>query len=220
MKFKNSIIVFDLDGTLTKRDTYLPFLLGYLFRHPWRFIRTLHLPFAVLIHLLGLRSNSWLKQVFLKACMGDLSRKSLIPWVKNFTQSLLHSGLRAGAIKKLHQYKKDGATLVLVSASLDIYVEEIGYSLGFKHIICTQVKWDENDCLMGELLTENCYGHEKVRRIIKWLRENQQEHVDIAYTDHHSDLPLLQWANVGVAVNPTEKLRLVSQETQIEMETW
>ena len=30
------VVLFDLDGTLTRRDTYLAYLIGYLLRHPAR----------------------------------------------------------------------------------------------------------------------------------------------------------------------------------------
>lgn len=220
MKINNSIVAFDLDGTITKRDTYLPFLFGYMIRHPYRLVRTLHLPFAVLMYFLQLRNNSWLKQVFLKACLGNLSRISLNSWANQFTQCLLESGLRAGAIDKLNKYKGEGVKLVLVSASFDIYVEKIGIALGFNHVISTNVEWDDKDRLTGGLIGKNCYGQEKVHRISKWLRDTNQTQVDIVYTDHHSDLPLLQWANVGVAVNPTEKLRLLSLGKNIKVEIW
>ncbi len=220
MDSSNPVIVFDLDGTLCKRDTYLPFLLGYLLRHPWRFIRTLHLPIATAMYLLGLRNNSWLKQVFLRACLGGLSRISLQSWVNIYIQSILINNLRPGAVKKLQQYKESKSLLVLASASLDIYVKELGSKLGFKHVICTNADWDDNDRLTGKLLSANCYGEEKLQRVTNWLAENQYKNVDVVYSDHHSDIPILQYATKGVAVNPTKKLRNVSRELQLEMENW
>ena len=212
--------MFDLDGTLTKRDTYMPFLIGYLCRHPWRLLRTIHLPFAVVMHLLKWRDNSWLKKVFLKACLGGLSRQALAQWVTTFTQSLVANGLREGAVEQLHRHRREGKILVLASASLDVYVEAVGYELGFDHIVCTMAEWDESNCLTGELHTANCYGQEKVKRLTKLLECNDYKSVNIAYTDHHSDLPLLEWAGVGIAVNPTEKLRLASHEAHLQVVAW
>jgi hypothetical protein len=36
-----SLAVFDLDGTITRRDTFGPFLWGFLWRRPWRLPRVL-----------------------------------------------------------------------------------------------------------------------------------------------------------------------------------
>ncbi|MGC2032534.1 MAG: hypothetical protein WA642_21130, partial [Steroidobacteraceae bacterium] len=42
------LAVFDLDGTLTWRDTLMLFLLSFLRRHPWRVFGLWRLPFALL----------------------------------------------------------------------------------------------------------------------------------------------------------------------------
>ena len=41
------IALFDLDGTLTWRDTLLPFMLGFLRRRPHRALRLWRLPSAL-----------------------------------------------------------------------------------------------------------------------------------------------------------------------------
>ena len=216
----SNIIVFDLDGTLTERDTYLPFLLGFLVRHPWRFWRIMHLGFAVAIHLIGWRDNTWLKKVFLNAFMGGLSKQALSAWVDKFTHNILANGLRGGAIERLRLHLQEGDTVILASASLDIYVQPLGRALGFEHIICTQVAWDTKGCITGELRNSNCYGQEKVTQLSDWLRLHGYEGVNIAYTDHHSDLPLLNWAKNGIVVNPTPKLRIASQKQHLDVVVW
>ena len=110
--------------------------------------------------------------------------------------------------------------LVLASASFDIYVEGLGNALGFEHVICTKASWDESGRLTGKLLSANCYGEEKLQRVISWLSKNKYKNVDVVYSDHHSDLPILQFATKGVAVNPTKKLRNISYSQHIEMEIW
>lgn len=215
------VIVFDLDGTLTKRDTYLPFLFGFLLRHPWRFLRALHLPIAVAMHLIGWRSNTWLKTVFLRACMGGVSRAALTAWINKFSAQVVSNELRTGALSQLQEYKNDDqVVLVLASASFDIYVDRIGQLLGFEYVIASEAEWGVDDCLTGELHSLNCYGEEKVKRIKTWLETVQHGSVDIAYSDHHSDMPLLQFASAGIAVNPTDKLRSFTTSSQIQIVAW
>ena len=58
-----TLAVFDLDGTITRHDTLLPFLGGYLLRHPWR------LPRVVLgSHLDSVPNGGWLD-----GCLGVLA---------------------------------------------------------------------------------------------------------------------------------------------------
>jgi phosphoserine phosphatase len=44
------VAIFDLDGTLTWHDSLMPFLRGYLGRHPGRLLRLWRLPIALLVY--------------------------------------------------------------------------------------------------------------------------------------------------------------------------
>jgi HAD superfamily hydrolase (TIGR01490 family) len=219
VKDHKPLVVFDLDGTLTKKDTYIPFLLGFLLRNPWRVLRTIHLPLAVLVHLFGLRNNTWLKLIFLKAFLGGVNRNKIESWVNKFSDNVVDNGMRENALDILAKHQRQHAEIVLVSASLDIYVEAIGGKLGFINIISTKAEFKQN-CVTGNITTQNCYGEEKVERITEWLMHHDHDHVDIAYSDHHSDLPILQLAKKGIAVNPTNNLRALSKSKQLEVVDW
>jgi HAD superfamily hydrolase (TIGR01490 family) len=193
------LVVFDLDGTLTRGDTYVRYLFGYLVRHPWRFVRALHLPWFVLQFYLGRISNTVLKEKFLSACLGGLERPVLLQWTQTFLDKLLAGGFREEGLMTLDRHRKQGDVLVLLTASLDLYVDEVGSRLGFHHVICTQVEW-QGDKLSGRLSSPNRYGTEKVR-CLQGLKEQYSGYTVIAYADDHSDIPLLQLADEGVLVN-------------------
>ena len=55
------LAVFDLDGTLTWRDTLVLFLLSFLRRHPWRVFGLWRLPFALLSFVARGRDRGALK---------------------------------------------------------------------------------------------------------------------------------------------------------------
>lgn len=216
----SKIVVFDLDGTLTRRDTYIEFLLGYLKRCPMRLLRTIHLPFAVLLHKSRLRDNTWLKEVFLNAVLGNLHKGSLTEWVQEYTEKLIRTGLRPGAIASLRQHRQEGCVLILATASLELYVEPLGKMLGFDDVICTRVAWTSEGRLTGALAEGNCYGQEKLERVKKWLDKARETQVDIVYSDHHSDLLLLLFAKLGVAVNPTPALNAAAIQHQLNVVDW
>ena len=48
------LAVFDLDGTITRRDTLVPYLIGYARRHPSGLWRLWRLPFSLARFALGL----------------------------------------------------------------------------------------------------------------------------------------------------------------------
>ena len=61
-----TVAIFDLDNTITYKDTYLAFLFKLLRDHPLRLFNCVKLPVAVLLYKTGRRDNSWLKETFLQ----------------------------------------------------------------------------------------------------------------------------------------------------------
>jgi hypothetical protein len=52
MSTRRCVVIFDLNGTLTHRDSYLAYLAGFLIRHPQRLLRILPVPLTVLKYAL------------------------------------------------------------------------------------------------------------------------------------------------------------------------
>lgn len=216
----SKIIVFDLDGTITQKDTYLPFLFGFLAKKPWLVFRLVALPFAVFIHLSGMRNNTWLKKVFLKAFLKGMKQEDIDSWVEEFADNIVNKGSRVGALEELQKHVEAGSCVLLVSASLDVYVNRIAEKLGVHATLCTEVDYDRGGAITGNLKTQNCYGAEKISRLEEWLENHGANSIDIAYSDHHSDIPLLNFAEIGVAVCPTKKLADIVQPNQLKLVRW
>ena len=58
-----------------------------------------------------------------------------------------------------------GHEVVIVSASLDVYLDEVARSLGVAHLLCTGLVADERGRCTGHLRGANCRGAEKVARL-------------------------------------------------------
>jgi phosphatidylglycerophosphatase C len=218
MTRESSLVVFDLDGTLTRRDTYLLYLMGFRARHPCGIVRLLHLPWVVGMFYLGIFDNAQLKERFLRAFLRGARRAALHQWTTVFVDKLMSRGMCWEALAVLEKHRQNGDVLVLLSASLDIYVEALGDRLGFNHVICTRAHW-EGDRLSGELLGLNCHGDEKVHRLEE-LRRRYRGMKLIAYADHHSDIPLLRLADSGILVNGTRKAQYLAAQAGIDCHVW
>lgn len=214
-----SVVVFDLDGTITRYDTYLRFLLFVVARNPLKLFRLPLLTIDVLRHKLGKQSNTWLKIRFLNAILAGLNRDTINTLASSFCREVTTGGVHLDAIKSIKQHHNKGHELVLLSASLDIYVEPLGEMLGFKHIICTRTCW-ENDVLGSNLDGGNCYGSVKTDRIKQWLKNHTDSQILTAYADHETDFPLLKLAYRGFVVNPDSKLRLKAINNNLETIEW
>lgn len=194
------LALFDLDGTITRRDTLLPYALGYALRRPWRLPRLLVMLPALAAFGCRLIDRGGLKSWLVRATLGGVSREALVAWNARFLPRLLRLGLFDEAVQAIAAARARGAQLVLLSASPDIYVPEIGRRLGFARTICTELRWRPDGRLDGRLASPNRRGEEKARCVRELLAELRPEQ-SIAYGNSRADLPHLWLVHQGVYVN-------------------
>ena len=212
------LAVFDLDGTITRHDTLIQYVLGYLKTRPWRvFGFLLALP-AVLRYAIGASDRGALKASVIHWTLGGSRREDIDAWNARFVPTLLERGVFRDALERIARHRKDGDHLVLMSASPDFYVPAVGRHLGFNEVTCTGIRWD-GDQLHGALTTPNCRGEEKVRRF-ETLRARHPGLRTAAYGNAGSDLPHLRLADRGVLVNGNEPDRRQAAQMGVTCENW
>jgi phosphatidylglycerophosphatase C len=213
------VALFDLDGTLTHRDTLMPFLAGYLAHHPARLLRLWRLAPAMLAYALGGRDRGLLKSRAIRAVMAGDARARIEGWAERFVADLKPRGaFRAAGLAVLEAHRGAGDRLVLLSASPDLYVPLIGALLGFERTVCTEIRW-EGDRLDGALQTPNRRGAEKVR-CLEQLREDYAHAPVTAYGNSLSDLPHLALAERALLVNGNAAARRGAARAGIPTAEW
>jgi phosphatidylglycerophosphatase C len=204
MHGSGGLAVFDLDGTITRHDTFGPFLWGYLWRRPWRLARAaLALPTAAGFMLN--RDRGALKGAVIHALLGGARRASLVRWAERHVASVLSDGLYAEALAAIAMHRARADRLLLMSASTDLYVPLIGRALGFDEIICTQVRWRADGALDGRLAGANCRGEEKRRCLATVVARDAPARI-YAYGDTGADLIHMQLAQEGYLINASRRL--------------
>ena len=194
------VAVFDLDGTLTWRDTLLPYMAGFLRRHPRRLLRLWRLPGPLAAFAIVHHDRGKLKSAVIRMVLGGETRTQLARWTAEFVAALQPRGaFRPGALATLGMHRQAGDHLVLLSASPDLYVPAIATLLGFERALCTELVWRE-DRLEGSLLTANRRGEEK-SHCLAWLRTQYPGLEFIAYGNSASDLDHMRLAERALLVN-------------------
>jgi phosphatidylglycerophosphatase C len=199
-----TLAVFDLDGTITRHDTLLPFLGGYLLRHPWRLPRVL-LAVPALLRWCADRDGGAIKGAVIHAVLGGLTRAQLEHWSAAFVPRVLARGLYGEALRAIRQHREHSDRLLLMSASTDLYVPRIAQALGFDESVCTRLEWRADGRLDGHLATPNCKGEEKRRCLAALIARDGPQRV-VAYGNAGSDLPHLRLAQQGFLVNAPSRL--------------
>lgn len=195
-----TLAVFDLDGTITRSDTLIGYLLGYLGRHPLRLWR-LPLCLLPLLKFVAVKPDRGeLKSAVIRLTLGGLTRSELERWNQIFIARLLRGGVFAEALEQISAQRSAGARLVLLSASPDLYVPAIAAALGFDEVICTQLRWHADGRLHGALRSANRRGEEKVR-CLQALLQTHRPTRSCAYGNSPADLGHLQLVDAGTYVN-------------------
>ncbi|MCV6590705.1 MAG: HAD-IB family hydrolase [Marinobacterium sp.] len=198
---QNTIAFFDFDGTLTEGDTLLPFL--KFLAGSTRFYTQLLLTSPILAgYALGFVRNDIAKAALLKRAFKKQSYSSLQDSGTLFCHTKLPTMLREKGMQKLRWHQQQGHTCVLVSASLDIYLSEWSKLQGFDHLLCTQLQPDYFQGKHQSIISQNCFGDEKVSRITAWMGENCPDITTYAYGDSNGDTAMLNHVDHGYILKP------------------
>jgi HAD superfamily hydrolase (TIGR01490 family) len=211
------LAVFDLDGTVTRRDTFVPYLRGWLRRNPAHRRRWATLV-SVIRYLLTGGDRGRLKSDLLRAAMGGAAQTEVDDWSDAFVRGLDDASLCPGALAAIALHRAAGDRLVLLSASVDLYVPRIGLRLGFDESICTGVAWRDGR-LDGSLTTPNRRGVEK-RRCIETLRRRFPGAEIAAYGNSGSDLAHLAAVDLPVLVNGGWRTARAARRQGMRVEDW
>jgi phosphatidylglycerophosphatase C len=190
---KPVVAAFDFDGTLTRRDTLLPFLLymhgsATVARHAFFLSPTLA------GYALGLIDNGVAKERVFARCLAGMRMDELQQVGESFAVRIMPGLLRQESLHRFAWHKRQGHRCVVISASLELYVRPWAQKAGFDDVIATRLESQGDGHVTGKLSGSNCYGIEKVRRLEALLgaRNSYSLH---AYGDSRGDTELLAFAD-------------------------
>ena len=182
------LYAFDFDGTLTTRDTLLVFIRYACGTSSFAvgFLRHAHLLVLMKLHLYP---NWKAKQRIFSYFFKGMDLEAFDSLCQHFADDNRHL-LRPEGIQTLQQAKAEGAEVLIVSASIDNWVQPF---FPDANVLGTKVEVVDG-CLTGRFLTKNFYGQEKVNRILALYPDRNTYHL-IAYGDSRGDKELLSFAD-------------------------
>jgi len=213
-----ALVVFDLDGTISRHDTLLAYLLGFLRHNPGRWPRILLWLPAMLRFMLGGADRGALKSALMKAALGGCTRAALDAWTSRYVSELLAHAVFADALRAVAQHRDKQDVLVLMSASPDLYVPEIARRLGFSESVCTGVQW-QGDRFDGALTTPNRQGAEKAL-CFEALRRRYPHMSSAAYANSASDFAHMELADEAWLINPSAALLDAAKSKHFRVLNW
>lgn len=195
MEEKRKVAVFDFDGTLTTKDTFVEFikfacgsgkfLLGFL----------LYSPFLVMMKL-KMYPNGKCKQKVFSHFFKGMTLKEFQRYGELFSDKVEKIKKEPG-FSHFQRHINDGADVYVVSASIEEWIAPFCDSYGVKKVIGTKIEVDANGILTGRFSTPNCYGKEKVNRFKEEEPDRNGYHL-YAYGDSRGDKEMIEYADEGV----------------------
>ncbi len=203
-KDSSVLAVFDLDGTLVRGDCFLPFVISYA-RSRGKYKTLLSFPIHAGMYAIRLTRDNVAKERILISLLKGERKSTVAEHAIRFCETWVKPRLKPNVIERLRIHQASNHRVILLSASPEIYVEQIAQFLGIPEVICTRVK-SEGEFWNGQLHGKNCKGEEKLNAIIDYLGIKTWTGESISYGDSKSDLPVLRWATKGFLVGRQDEL--------------
>jgi HAD superfamily hydrolase (TIGR01490 family) len=186
-----NLALFDFDGTITFSDTFTPFL---RFAIEPRRITVGRVVLAPLIvgYKLGLVSASSARERVSGFGFRGRREADVRQVGETYARDVLPGVVRPQALERINWHKAQGDRVVVVSASLDVYLTAWCRAMALE-LICTELE-TRDGTLTGRYHHGDCIGKEKPRRILE--KYNLQDYpVIYAYGDTPEDRDMLRLAH-------------------------
>lgn len=189
---QETIVVFDFDGTITKKDTLIEFI--KFTKGEWNFYAGFLLFSPLLIAMkLRIYPNWKVKQQLFSYFFKGVSSNNFNTWGKNFSIEI-DKMVDNRAIKAIKLHSEKGNKIIIISASIENWILPWATQNWISSTLATKVEIDERNLLTGKFLTKNCYGQEKVNRFLA-IFPKRDEYKLVAYGDSLGDKELLEFAD-------------------------
>ena len=200
------LAIFDIDYTITKKETLMEFY-KYSLEEDIKNIRFLpRALYSGLMYGVGIYDEKRVKECFLKF-IDNIEEEKLQELVKRFYKNRLSKILYKDAVDMMYKLKKEGYDIYLISASPEFYINEFYNIDVVDKVIGTRFEFKEGK-FIRKMLGNNCKGEEKVKRLKEVLsKENIKVDFKNSYmfSDSLSDKPLLDLVGKPYLINYKKK---------------
>ena len=141
----------------------------------------------------------------------EYSPDKLRRWQEEFMASRIEPMITAAAVALVEKHRAAGDELAIVTASNSFVSWPIAQRFSIPTLLATELERVGNH-YTGRVLGTPTFREGKVIRLLEWLQETGHTlEGSYFYSDSHNDLPLLQWVDNPVAVDPDPVLRVFAE---------
>ena len=204
-----TVAAFDVDNTLTVRDCVVPFMRSVVGTP--RLMKVMLSNAGKTIQSVRRRDRDALKAKFVAGVFAGKNADEIEALGVQFASKVAERWLRSDVATRMRWHQEQGHVVILVSASLGVYLHPLGDLLEVDAVLCTELE-EVDGVLSGQLIGKNCRGEEKVSRVQKWREEAGIDVQDLvyAYGDSSGDKQLLDLFSQPTWVNDLDLVVLAA----------
>jgi phosphatidylglycerophosphatase C len=187
-----NLALFDFDGTITVKDTFTDFFFFAINRKRLIFGTIFLLP-ILLCYKLRVLSPSITREIVAGIAFNGRKMADIQAIGMEYSNNVIPQYIRPEALKKIQWHKSRGDKIVVVSASIDVYLKGWCDNSGVE-LICTSFEV-KNGLITGKYFRGDCSGKEKAIRILNNYNIKDYQ-IIYAYGDTPEDKEMLELADV------------------------
>jgi HAD superfamily hydrolase (TIGR01490 family) len=215
------IVLFDMDGTLVKKNTgrlYVQFEYdrGNMSLARVAEVATWHARYLMgYLDIDGLaeRAIGW----YQGRSMAEIDAE-MAPWFRRYVAPHITDAAK----RCVAAHRERGDTIAIATGGTEYATRPVANHLGITSWICSEIELVDGR-ITGKLLRPACAGPGKLVRTERWLSANHPG-VNLSqvtfYSDSITDLPLLEAVGTPIAVNPDFRLGLVARQRHWPILKW
>lgn len=141
-------------------------------------------------------------------------RQKLLQLRQQFMQEKIYPMHLQKAQTVIEDHRQRGDRVVIITSTNRFITEPIAQWLGINDLLATELE-EKNDCYTGKAEGTPCFREGKITHLKSWLQSQTDTIKDsIFYSDSANDIPLLEFVDNAIAVDPDPDLRNHANQNQ------
>jgi len=204
-----TLIIFDVDGTLVRGQSQQVFLKLLRKKNICKLTDYIVISLWFIAYKLSIiKDTNKIREIaYSKLLDFDISK---LDKIMSEEFHLFKNIIYKESYNLIDKHKKLNHKLLLISASVDPIIKKLSNEFKINEYLCTRLDVHNNK-FTGKILGDALYGSNKRTKIEEYLDKSKIKFDEIIYyADHISDLPIFEFVDIPICVNPDKKLKEIA----------